>query len=306
MRKFLGTIVIVTMLLFFAGCLVLTGSLVDELHLREKKLSKPSILFLELEGVIIDGKKFLEDLKTYAAEEDIKGVLIQVNSPGGVVGPSQEIYSEIKRVRAEFMKPVVVSCLGLAASGAYYAAVGADKIITNPGTLIGSIGVIMEFANLEKLYEWAKIERYTIKTGAYKDSGAEYRQMREDERALFQDMANEVLAQFKKTVAENRKLSMDFVSKYSDGRVFTGATAVALGFADKLGTLEDAKRMVGQLAGLGEKPELFTPPPKGANLLQEFFVESKTRFSLRNAMQEVVNTELLGQPLFLMPGFAQR
>lgn len=306
MRKFLGTIFIAIIVLFFAGCLILTGSLVDQLELREKKLSKPSVLFLELEGVIIDGKDFLEDLKIYAAEDDIKGVLIQINSPGGVVGPSQEIFSEIKRVRTELKKPVVVSCLGLAASGAYYAAVAADKIVTNPGSLMGSIGVIMEFANLEKLYEWAKIERYTIKTGAYKDSGAEYREMREDERALFQSMADEVLMQFKKTVAENRKLSLDLVSKYSDGRVFTGATAVALGFADKVGTLEDAKRVLGQLAGLGEKPDLFTPPSKRVNLLQEFFVESKVKFSLKSAVQEFVNTELLGQPLFLMPGFTHQ
>lgn len=303
MRKFLGTVFIVILVLFFAGCFAMMNSLVTGLHLKEEKLSQPSILFLELEGVIIDGKDFLADLKEYTKEEDIKGVLIQVNSPGGVVGPSQEIYSEIKRIRTELKKPVVVSCLGLAASGAYYAAVGADKIITNPGSLLGSIGVIMEFANLEKLYEWAKVKRYTIKTGAYKDSGAEYREMRDDERDLFQAMANEVLEQFRATVVENRKLSKELVQKYSDGRVFTGATAVSLGFADQVGTLEDAKRVIGQLSGLGAEPEIFTPPPKRPDFLSELFIESKSKFSINEAVQSVLKTELYGQPLFLMPGF---
>ncbi len=303
MRKFLGTAFIILIVISFASCLMLSNSLMSGLHLQEQSLTKPSILFLELEGVIIDGKDFLENLKEYAKDDDIKGVLIQVNSPGGVVGPSQELYTEIKRVRDELKKPVVVSCLGLTASGGYYAAVAADKIVTNPGALLGSIGVIMEFVNLEKLYEWAKVKRYSINTGAYKDSGAEYREMRDDERQLFQSLANEVLLQFKKTVAEGRKLSLEFVSKYADGRIMTGATAVALGFADKVGTLEDAKRMVGQLAGLGEHPEIFTPPPKRPDFLESIMAETKSKISLTGAVQDVVNTKLLGQPLYLMPGF---
>jgi protease IV len=302
MRKFLGTVFIVILVMFFAGCIFSLNGIMGELHMRETKLSKPSILFLELEGVILDGKEFLENLHKYAADDDIKGVLIQINSPGGVVGPSQELFAELKRVRTELKKPVVVSCLGLAASGAYYAAVAADKIVTNPGSLLGSIGVIMEFANLEKLYEWAKIKRYSIKTGQYKDSGAEYREMRPDERLLFQEMANEVLMQFKKTVAESRKLSMEVVDKYADGRVFTGATAVALGFADQVGTLEDAKRLVGQLSGLGSKPEMFTPPPKRPEFLSELFLESKKANSVEAALKDIFHSKFMGQPLYLMPG----
>ena len=288
--------------MFFAGCFMVVNNLLSEFHLQEPKLSKPSILFLQLEGIILDGEEFLENLKKYAGEEEIKGVLIQVNSPGGVVGPSQELYSEIKRVREELKKPVVVSCLGLAASGAYYASVAADKIITNPGSMLGSIGVIMEFANLENLYEWAKIKRYTIKTGAYKDSGAEYREMRDDERQLFQNLADEVLLQFKTAVATSRHLSLETVSKYSDGRVFTGATAVALKFADQVGSLEDAKKIVGQLSGLGTKPHIFIPPPKRPDFLGEIFAETKSRFNINSAMREIVGLRLIGQPLFLMPG----
>lgn len=274
----------------------------NQLQLREANITQKSILFLELDGVILDGKEFLDDLKKYAYDDDIKGVLIQINSPGGVVGPSQEIYTEIKRVRDELKKPVVVSCLGLAASGAYYAAVAANKIVTNPGALVGSIGVIMEFINLEKVYEWAKVKRYTIQTGTYKDSGAEYREMREDEKQLFQQMANEVLAQFKKTVADSRKLAPALVDKYSDGRVFTGATAVSLGFADSVGTLEDATRIVGQLSGLGVNPEIFSPKSKKPELLEKIFSISKQKLSSEEFIKEFAGIRLLGQPLFLMPG----
>ena len=301
MRKFLGTLFICIVVLFFAGCFFGITGLMTDLNMKEAKVSEPSILFLRLEGVILDGEEFLSQLKKYSKQEDIKGILVQVNSPGGVVGPSQEIYREIQRVREELKKPVVMSCLGMAASGAYYAAVGADKIVVNPGSLMGSIGVIMEFANLEKLYDWAKIQRYVIKTGNYKDSGAEYREMRDDERQLFQAMADEVLEQFRKAVAEGRKLSPAVVEKYSDGRVFTGATAVALGFADSVGTLEDAKRIVGQLSGLGEDPKLFTPPPKRPEFLEEFFA-SRALKNEWDVISHLAKVKLLGQPLFLMPG----
>src|SRR5690606_7819038 len=138
----------------------------------------------------------------YREEDHIKAVVVQVNSPGGVVGPSQEIYSEIVRTREEYKKPVVFSCLGLAASGAYYAAAGADKFVVNPGCMVGSIGVIMQFANLEKLLSWAKIERYALKTGAFKDTGAEYRPMGAEERAMLEDLLNSVLGQFKKAIVD--------------------------------------------------------------------------------------------------------
>jgi protease-4 len=305
MRKFLGTVFIVIIVMFFAGCLITLNGLVGEFHIKEERLVKPSILSLKLEGVILDGQQFLKDLRKYASEKDVKGVLVQINSPGGVVGPSQEIFAELQRIRTELKKPVVVSCLGLAASGGYYAAVAADKIVVNPGALLGSIGVIMEFANLEKLYEWAKIKRYVIKTGAYKDSGAEYREMREDEKMLFQEMANEVLMQFKTTVSEARKLPMDVVNKYSDGRVFTGAKAVELGFADKVGTLEDAKREIGALTGLGNDPELFSPPNPREDFF-EMFSEVMQKQSLESQLREAlganVNSQLRGQPLYLMPG----
>lgn len=266
--------------------------------------SKNSILHMKLEGVIMDGTKFVKQLKKYRKEKDIKAIVIEVNSPGGVVGPSQEIYEEIKRTRKDHGKPVVVSSIGVNASGAYYASVAADKVIVAPGTMIGSIGVIMEFANLQGLYDWAKINRYSINTGKYKDSGAEYRPMRDDEKALFQDMINEVWVQFKDAVAEGRNLKADVVDTYADGRVMTGATAVKLGFADQVGTLDDAFKEAAKLAGLGDDFEIYEAPKKRPGLLEMISGEEEDPYSKTadKILGKVLRTDLVNKPLFLMPG----
>ena len=299
MRKFLGTLLLVVTFMMIGGCFLTVTNLVDDFP-KDKKVKESSILHMKLEGVILDPSKFLKDLKKYSKDEDIKGVLLQVNSPGGIVGPSQEIYHELKRVRTELKKPVVVSTTGMAASGAYYAAVAANEIYANEGSLLGSIGVIMEFANLEKLYAWMKIQRHVIKTGKYKDSGAEHRPMREDEKQLFRSMAFEILNQFKAAIAEGRKLSPEVVSQYADGRVFTGETAQKLGFIDKIGTFEDARRAIGQLAGLGEDPDLFTPP-KDRPTLSEILSEVKAPVKIEMPTQKLLKSQLWGQPLYLLP-----
>ena len=150
----------------------------------EKKMiiSKNGILQLELEGVIMNGKKFLKNLKKYREDKNVKAILVVIDSPGGSVGPSQEIYTELLRTRTEFKLPVICVSNGLVASGAYYSAAACDKLVVAKGALVGSIGVIMSFANLEKLYDWAKVTRYSITSGKFKDSGAEYRAMRSDEK----------------------------------------------------------------------------------------------------------------------------
>jgi len=309
MRKFLGTAFIVLLVMFFAGCFMAINGIMGELHVKDPRVAQPSILFLKLDGIILDGDEFLKNLRKYADDDQIKGVLVQINSPGGVVGPSQEIYAELNRVSKELKKPVVATCLGLAASGGYYAALAADKIIVNPGALLGSIGVIMEFANLEKLYEWAKIRRFSIKTGAYKDSGAEYREMREDEKLVFQELANEVLAQFKKAVAESRKLTPEAVSRYSDGRVFTGDSAVKMGLADAVGTLTDAQKAIGELTGLGDKPKIFEPPKRRPHVF-DLLVEASTNIGFEGQVGKLfaevtrldLHSQLRGQLLYLMPG----
>ena len=214
-----------------------------------------SIAILELNGVIMDSKKILKQLEHFGEDSDVKAVVLRLNSPGGSVAPSQEIYEAVRK----FKKPLVVSMGSVAASGAYYIACGAKKIFANAGTITGSIGVIMEFANLSKLYEWAKVQRYSIKTGKYKDAGADYRDMTADERALLQGMVDNVLLQFKQAVSKGRKLTLQQVTAIADGRIFSGAQAQSINLVDEIGTLQDAINDVAKIAGVSGKPNLIYP-----------------------------------------------
>ncbi len=285
----------------------------------EKSFSKNEILHLELHGVIMNGKKFLANLKKYRKDDAVKAIVVDINSPGGAVGPSQEIYFELLRAKTETKKPVICVSTGLMASGGYYAALACDKIIVAPGALVGSIGVIMEFANLEELYSWAKIKRYTITSGKFKDSGSEYRPMRDDERALFQDMIDDVYGQFRDTVATARNMDTAAVTAIADGRVMTGAAAVKSKLADSEGTFEDAVRVAAAAAKLGDDYRLFRPKKDKMDFLDYLnfgdaeddelntLEKAKSIFSKQGAASDVVKTimktKYLNQPLFLMPGF---
>lgn len=229
---------------------------------------KDGVGLLEINGVIMDSKKALKSLRAFEDNPAVKALVVRINSPGGAVAPSQEIYEAIKR----FPRPKVASMSSVAASGGYYIAVAADRIYSNPGTITGSIGVIMEFANLEKLYEWAKIKRFSIKTGRFKDSGAEYREMQPEERALLQGMVDDVLLQFKTAVADGRKLSLKEVTPLADGRIFSGTQAKAVRLVDELGGIDDAVAAAGKLGGIEGKPKVITEKKdrKGVlELLQE-------------------------------------
>lgn len=293
-------------------------------HKEQRVSTQNEILHLEINGVIMNGKKFLGQLKRYQKDKTIKAIVIDINSPGGAVGPSQEIYYEILRAKQETKKPVICVSTGLMASGGYYSALACDKIVVAPGALIGSIGVIMEFANLEKLYDWAKVSRYTITSGKFKDSGSEYRPMRDDERQLFQTMINEVYMQFKSTVASARGLEMSAVDEIADGRVMTGASAVKLKLADVEGTFEDAVRLAARTAELKDGDyKLFKPKKEHLGLMEilslangeedEDDLNSLDGISQLASMSKKANpaeivksvfkTQYLNQPLFLMPGY---
>ena len=217
--------------------------------------STGSVGVIELNGVIMDSKKILKRLESYDEDDDIKSVVLRINSPGGAVAPSQEIYQAVR----DYKKPLVVSMGSVAASGGYYIASGAKKVFANPGTITGSIGVIMEFANLEKLYDWLKIHRYAIKTGKYKDAGAEYREMTPDERALLQGMVDNVLSQFKDAVSKGRKLSLAQVTAIADGRIFSGSQAKEQKLVDELGTIQDAIKEAAKEGGIKGKPNVIYP-----------------------------------------------
>lgn len=289
-------------------------------HREERVVSKNEILHLELSGVIMNGKKFLAQLKKYQKDSSIKAIVIDINSPGGAVGPSQEIYYEILRAKQETKKPVICVTTGLMASGGYYSALACDKIVVAPGALVGSIGVIMEFANLEKLYDWAKVSRYTITSGKFKDSGSEYRPMRDDERQLFQSMINEVYDQFRTTVATARNLDLAAVTEIADGRVMTGASAVKLKLADVEGTFEDAVRLAARTANLGDDYRLFKPKKDRPGLMELLSLAGDDDEDDLNSLDEitkvlakksspselvktVMHTQYLNQPLYLMPGY---
>jgi protease-4 len=228
------------------------------------------VAVIELKGVIMDSKKIIRNLKDAEEDKDIKAVVMRLNSPGGSVAPSQEIYEAVKH----FKKPLVVSMGSVAASGAFYIAAGAKKVYANAGTLTGSIGVIMEFMNLKKLYDWAKVERYSIKTGKFKDSGAEYREQSAEEKEYFQNLVNDTLTQFKGAVSEGRKMTPEEVTAVADGRVFTGVQAKRLKLIDEIGTLDDAVQYIAKEAKLKGKPKLVYPSKKNKGL-QDLLLGSK-------------------------------
>jgi len=169
------------------------------------------VAVVEVEGIITEPESINKQIREFGERDDIKVIVVRINSPGGGVGPSQEIYREIKRVSAK--KKVIASMGAVAASGGYYIAAAANKIIANPGTITGSIGVIMEFANAEELLSKIGFKGYVIKSGEYKDIGSPLRSMKEDEKRLLQNVIDDVHRQFVDVVAENRKLKVDVVKK---------------------------------------------------------------------------------------------
>ncbi len=246
------------------------------LTMLQKSPLKSKVALMRIEGPIMDSKDAVDELKDYLSDSSIKAVVLRIDSPGGAVAPSQEIYEEVKKVAAK--KKVVVSMGSVAASGGYYIASGASRIVANPGTLTGSIGVIMEIPNLEGLMNKIGIKTEVIKSGKNKDIGSMFRSMKPEERQLLQGVMDDVHEQFIKAVAEGRKMNVDDVRKIADGRVFTGEQAVKTGLVDQLGSLEDSIRVAANLAGIREEPEVVTKKDKASffDLLRNKFPKEIT------------------------------
>lgn len=216
------------------------------------------VAVVELEGIIVDVEELLRDLKGHRENPMVKAVVIRINSPGGVVGPTQELYDSLQRLRRAG-KPVVASLGAVAASGGYYVAVAADRIYANPGTLTGSIGVIMQMANLENLMKKVGVDYVVVKAGQFKDIGNVSRQMTLEERRVLQSLLDDVHGQFIGAVAAGRGLEQRAVLGFADGRIFSGAQAKGLKMVDELGGLEEAINTAATLAGLEVPPRVIPP-----------------------------------------------
>ena len=214
------------------------------------------IALIKIEGVILDSEETIAELEQYRDDEDIKAIILRINSPGGGVVPSQEIFEEVRKIREEGKKKVTVSMGTIAASGGYYIASASDRIVANPGTLTGSIGVIMELANVEGLFKKIGIESIVIKSGSHKDIGSPFRKMRPAERAILQKLMDDVHEQFIQAVAQGRGMTMAQVRKLADGSVFTGRQAKELGLVDEIGNLQDTIRMTADMVGIEGKPHI--------------------------------------------------
>ena len=218
----------------------------------------PRVAVVELEGIIIDVDDVVRELKADRENPAIRAVVMRINSPGGVVGPTQELHDAVLRLR-KAGKPVVASLGAVAASGGYYVAVACDQIYANPGTLTGSIGVIMQLANVEQLMKKVGVDYVVVKAGQYKDIGNISRSMTPEERRVLQALLDDVHGQFIGAVAAGRKLEREQVARFADGRVFSGVQARDLKMVDALGGLEDAVLAAGKLAGLPSPPSVIQP-----------------------------------------------
>jgi protease-4 len=259
----------------------------------QKKLFSQSnnIGVIEVKGAILDSKKLLEQISSFEDDGLIRAVLVQINSPGGAVAPSQEIYEALRRLSKK--KPVYSSMSSLAASGGYYVACGTKKIYANPGTLTGSIGVIMQFADFSKLLQWAKVNPYNVKTGRYKDIGNVSREMTAEEKNLLQELIDNVLGQFRRAVAAARGLPMEKVIELSDGRIFSGEQAKNVRLVDELGGIEDAVEALAKEAGINGKPHLVYANKRRSpfeRLLGDFEDESESGSSSSVGLADGVRT----------------
>ncbi len=224
------------------------------------------VAVLKVEDVILDDQEYLESLSKIKEDKQVKAVVVRIDSPGGAVGPSQEIYSELRKLNKDM--PVIASIGSVGASGGYYIACAARKIFANPGAITGSIGVVAEFASYEKLLEWAKVDVEVIKSGKYKDVGSPFREMTDEDREYMQGLMNSVYSQFKSAVAESRNLDMAEVDKIADGKVFTGEQAKQLKLIDETGTINDAIDLAAKMAGIKGQPNIVYYPKKKSQFLE--------------------------------------
>ncbi len=257
-RILIGLGVIAALLIFFFTILFFIGLVTGGKSSRFAFGDK--IAIVEVRGVISQSSGVIEHLQQYAEDEGIKAIILRIDSPGGGVGPAQEIYREVIKIKAK--KKVITSMGSVAASGGYYIASASDRIVANPGTITGSIGVIMQFSNLEDLLKKIGIKGVVLKSGEHKDIGSPFREMTPEEKSIMQEVLDNVHQQFIQAVADGRKLDRAKVVQIADGRILTGEQAKNLGLVDEMGNLQDTIELTAKMVGIEGKPNVIYPKRK--------------------------------------------
>jgi protease IV len=229
------------------------------------------VAVIDVEGIISESRQIIERIHTLRDDTSVRAVVVRVDSPGGTVGPAQEIYEELMKLQQH--KPVITSMGSVAASGGYYIAAGTQKIFANPGTITGSIGVLIEVANIEELFGKIGLRSEVIKSGEFKDTLSPTRSMQTDERGLIQALVNNIHGQFVDAVARGRGMPREDIMALADGRILSGQQALEAGLVDELGNLYDAIQAAADMAGIEGTPNVLYPPKKGPSVL-DFFMEA--------------------------------
>lgn len=264
------------------GLLVLSNLLLPDMDLA----AGDRVGLIRVEGAIIDSQSTVTALKRFGKSSSVKAIVLRIDSPGGGVVPSQEIHDAVMLVRSKHQKKIVASMGSVAASGGYYIAAATDHILANPGTITGSIGVIMELANLQGLLKKVGVKSVVLKSGRHKDLASPFRKMSEEDRRILQGVLDDIHHQFIEAVAEGRSLALDDVRLMADGRIFTGRQAKEMKLVDGLGNLEDAIAMAAELAGIEGEPKVVEPRKRFSirEFVESYLFGSLPRFPLQSGV----------------------
>jgi len=256
-RVLAGLGVIAALLIFFFSALFFIGRSSGR---TSRFAFGDKIGVVEVKGVITESSPVIDEIRQYQEDEGVKAIVLRIDSPGGGVGPSQEIFREVSKVKMK--KKVFTSMGSVAASGGYYIACASDRIVANPGTMTGSIGVLMEFTNIEELFKKIGIKGVVLKSGEHKDIGSPFREMTPEEKKIVQEVLDNVHQQFIEAVAKGRGMDREKVSQIADGRIFTGQQAKEIGLVDEMGNLQDTIDLAAKAVGIQGKPNVLYPKKK--------------------------------------------
>jgi protease-4 len=272
-----GILGIVLLLVLFASGAFLTARLL--LGGRVPGLTRKRVAVLPIVGIIDSETRFVRELQAFRDDPSVRAFVLEIRSPGGGVGASQSIHAELQRLRMEDDRPLIAWIGDIGASGGYYVALPADSIFALPGSITGSIGVIMQFPNAEELFRKVGVELQVVKSGRLKDMGSPVRELSEEERQVLQGLVDDVWNQFVDAVADGRDMDRARVVELADGRVFSGERAWKQGLVDRLGTLQDAVDTAGRMSGLGERPRIVRPSREKVSLLDLLRGVDETRIA---------------------------